>query len=224
MQLSDFDFSPTMMRSMIERAKEIKNPKYQTVLEDFVKYHESRGNLTHGQKAYASSIYCSLGDIAMERFRSWKVKLANDKEYRERVRVVSEYYLTAGYYSPTATRCRDYLLDSSNRLPDYSAFERMFNNEYANNVWESHKAEPKFAIGDLVRTRANADHPRHLHLVDSWMVIAIGNKPITKSHVYNEKLGGTKLYELLEVGGTRVVTVIEKQLKKHRVPKTKKRT
>ena len=100
----------------------------------------------------------------------------------------------------------------------------MVDNEYANNVWESHKAEPKFAIGDLVRLRANATVGFRHRQVDSWMVIAIGNKPITKSHVYNEKLGGTKRYELLEVGGTMVTTVIEKSLKKHRVPKAKKRT
>ena len=120
--------------------------------------------------------------------------------------------------------CKAYLLDDNSPLPDYSSFDKMISNEYANNVWESHKAEPKFAVGDLVRLRANADVGFRHRQVDSWMVIAIGNKPITKSHKYNEKVGGTKRYELLEVGGTIVVSVIEKALKKHRVPKAKKRT
>ena len=74
----------------------------------------------------------------------------------------------------------------------------------------------KFQVGDLVSVRGGS--------LNTWLVIAIGAKPIDVSHKYNEKTGGTKRYDLLEVGGTRMITRMEKSLKKHRVPKTKKRT
>jgi len=225
MKLSDFDFSPERMTVMLGRAEEMGNPKYTRVLTSMIEFQRTtERELTQAQKSFAASIYYSLGDIAMERFRNWKVKLANDEEYREKVRVICDYYLNTHYYRTTATLCKAFIEGKQTHLPDYSDFIRMMDNEYANNVWESHKAEPKFAIGDLVRLRANADVGFRHRQVDSWMVITIGNKPITKAHTYNEKLGGTKRYELLEVGGTMVTTVIEKHLKKHRVPKTKKRT
>ena len=111
------------------------------------------------------------------------------------------------------------------KAPKFVQIKSMLNNNYAANVWESHKAEPKFQAGDLVKLRASVTGLNFLiRRIDSWMVIAIGAKPIDTSHVYNEKTGGTKRYDLLEVGGTNVITVMEKHLKKHRVPKAKKRT
>ena len=225
MQISDLDFSVEQMTVMLGRAKEMGNPKYARVLTSMIEFQRTtERELTQSQKNFAASIYYSLSDKAMEKFRGWKVRLSNEEEYREKVRVVCDYYLSTSYYQHTASLCKAFIEGEKIHLPDYPDFVRMMENEYANNVWESHKAEPKFAVGDLVRLRANADVGFRHRQVDSWMVIAIGNKPITKSHVYNEKLGGTKKYELLEVGGTIVATVIEKSLKKHRVPKTKKRT
>ena len=79
----------------------------------------------------------------------------------------------------------------------------MIENEYAKNVWESYKAEPKYQVGDLVSIRGG--------LKNTWLVIAVGNKPIEKSHKYNEKTGGTKRYDILEVGGTRMKNCMEKE-------------
>ena len=223
MQIPDLDFSIERMTVMLGRAEEMENPKYVRILTSMIEFQKER-ELTDAQKGFATSIYFSLSDVAMEKFRNWKVRLANDDEYREKVRVISDYYLSTGYYTNTASLCKGFIEGDKVHLPEYPSFLRMMENEYAKNVWESHKAEPKFALGDLVQLRATADVGFRHRQVDSWMVIAIGNKPITKSHVYNEKLGGTKNYELLEVGGTIVATVIEKSLKKHRVPKAKKRT
>ena len=180
--------------------------------------------MVNRQKGFAASIYVSLSDTAMERFRTWKHDMVNNAELREKVEVVCCYYLSTGYHRSTASRCLEFLKGDSSELPAWGKFQSMMNNDYAKNVWESHKAEPKFALGDLVRLRANANVGFRHRQVDSWMVIAIGNKPITTSHKYNESFGGTKKYELLEVGGSMVATVMEKALKKHRVPKTKKRT
>ena len=231
MDFSKYDFSTPMLRKMQKRATEMGNSKYHSILGDFIRFSNQRGELTYGQKGFAASIYVSLSDTAMERFRTWKHDMVSNAELREKVEVVCHYYLSTGYHRSTASRCLEFLKGDSGDLPTWNRFYSMMNNDYANNVWQSHKAEPKFAVGDLVQLRANAKSYRSSSFVGhrdsqvgSWMVISIGKSNITTSHKYNEKLGGTKKYELLEVGGTRVFDVMEKDLKKHRVPKTKKRT
>ena len=220
------DYSIEKLTKHIERAKKMGMPKEVQVLSDFVSCIKTKGHLTIPQKRYADNIfgYTTGSDLLM--FLEYKDKIDHDEEYREKVRVISKYYQQTPYNRRTAEAALGYLsLDPSQSAtpPAFRKINAMLKNQYAINVWESHKAEPKFAVGDLVRIRANSDVRSSAKLED-WMVIAIGVKPIDTSHQYNEKLGGTKRYDLLEVGGTAVITVLEKHLKKHRVPKTKKRS
>ena len=220
------DYSIEKLTKHIERAKKMGMPKEVQVLSDFVSCIKTKGHLTIPQKRYADNIYRDTTGTDLLMFIEYKDKLDHDEEYREKVRVISKYYQQTPYNRRTAEAALGYLsLDPSQSAtpPAFRKINAMLKNQYAINVWESHKAEPKFAVGDLVRIRANSDVRSSAKLED-WMVIAIGVKPIDTSHKYNEKLGGTKRYDLLKVGGTAVITVFEKHLKKHRVPKTKKRS
>jgi len=218
------DITYKKLKEHRDRAWDMGNKKYMDVLTDFMDYHEKNGRLTEGQINYAQSIFRATSEQALEDMRCYENKLKTDKEYREKVRVVAEYYKRTHYHTGTATKVLQYLEGKLDKAPSFTMVEGMLRNDYAKNVWISHKAEPKFQAGDLVKLRASADVSRRIAQIDSWMVITIGAKPIDTSHVYNEKTGGTKRYDLLEVGGTNVITVMEKHLKKHRVPKTKKRT
>ncbi len=212
----------------MERSEEMGNSHYVSILSDFIDYYKRKKRLSERQLSFAKCIFYSTGEEALQEFRGYKVKLDNDEEYREMLRIVSRYYEQTPYNTATASALLGYLNchpSANPSPPPYEKVKRMISNSYAINVWESHKAEPKFQTGDLVRLRASVTGVGYSQSkVDSWMVIAIGVKPIDTSHVYNEKLGGTKRYDLLEVGGTAIITVMEKHLKKHRVPKTKKRT
>ena len=220
------NYSIEKLTEHLKRAKTMGMVKEVEVLTDFIQFKKARGELTAGQRRYADSIlgYTTASDL--KTFNEYKYKFDHDEEYREKIRVISKYYQQTPYNRQTAEAALGYLsLDPSQSAtpPAFRKINAMLKNQYAINVWESHKAEPKFAVGDLVRIRANSDVRSSAKLED-WMVIAIGVKPIDTSHQYNEKLGGTKRYDLLEVGGTAVITVLEKHLKKHRVPKTKKRS
>jgi hypothetical protein len=221
------DYSIEKLTKHIERAKTMGMPKEVQVLGDFVSCIRTKGHLTTPQKRYADSIlgYTSASDLLM--FLEYKDKLDHDEEYREKVRVISKYYQQSPYNRRTAEAALGYLsLDPSQKAtpPAFRKINAMLKNQYAVNVWESYKAQPKFAVGDLVRLRSTCDKAWGDRKKADWMVISIGKFDIDTSHQYNEKLGGTKRYELLEVGGTSTVVVMEKHLKRHRVPKTKKRS
>ena len=207
-----------------DRAWDMGNKRAMDVLTDFMDFHERKGSLTERQSEYAVNLFEVTSEKALEEFKNYKANLDTDELYREKLRVIAQYYVPTHYHRKTALSILSYLKDNSLTPPSFNDVKRMLNNEYAANVWISHTAEPKYVTGDLVRLRANAGVGYRAAQVDSWMVIAIGNHPINTSHKYNEKVGGTKRYDLLEVGGTTVITVMEKHLKKHRVPKTKKRT
>ena len=207
-----------------DRAWDMGDKRAMDVLTDFMDFHEKKGALTERQSDYAESLFEATSEQALQEFNEYKSKIDTDEKYREKIRVIAEYYKPTHYHRDTAIAALRYLEGSRELQPAFSDIRRMIDNEYAENVWISHTAEPKYVTGDLVRLRSNAIVSRRTAQVDSWMVIAIGTRPIDTSHKYNEKLGGTKRYDLLEVGGTTIITVMEKHLKKHRVPKTKKRT
>ena len=217
------DITYKKLKEHRDRAWDMGNKRAMDVLTDFMDYHEKKGYLSERQREYAESLFEATSEQALERFKEYIYKIETDENYREKIRVISEYYKPTHYHRETAMAALRFLKGESEIPPRFSEINRMINNEYAANVWISHKAEPKFVTGDLVRLRATADVGYRIAQVDSWMVIAIGTRPIDTSHKYNEKLGGTKRYDLLEVGGTTIITVMEKHLKKHRVPKTKTR-
>ena len=221
------NYSIEKLTEHLKRAKTMGMVKEVEVLTDFIQFKKSRGELTAGQRRYADSIlgYTTASDL--KTFNEYKYKFDHDEEYREKVRVISRYYEQSGYNRRTAQAALGYLsLDPSQKAtpPNFFKVNKMLKNQYAINVWESYKAEPKFTVGDLVRIRSTCDQLRGDRRKADWMVISIGKFDIDTSHKYNEKVGGTKRYELLEVGGTSIVTVMEKHLKKHRIPKIKKRS
>lgn len=221
------DLSIQALKRYSKRSVKMGKVRNAKVLDDMISRMELYSRpLTEGQARYATAMAKQVSDEKWKEYHQWGEQVKSDAELREKLEVVARYYIKAGYHRRTADHILTYLVDTNTNVavPDFSECQRMLSNDYAQNVWISHKAEPKFAVGDLVCIRASASPPWGARGVDSWMIISIGKEPITTSHKYNDKLGGTKKYELLEVGGSMVTTVMEKNLKKHRVPKAKKRT
>ena len=212
------DLSMESLKKYAKRSLEMGYLRNHSVLSEFIIRLKKGKELTEGQKGYAESMAQQVSDDVYRSHQQWEEEIKNDATLREKLEVVARYYLTTGYHTQIANSIIIYLQspDFAGKVPPFYKCQRMISNDYAKNVWESHTAEPKFQVGDLVAVRGGSPN--------AWLVIAIGAKPIDVSHKYNEKVGGTKRYDLLEVGGTRMITRMEKNLKKHRVPKTKKRT
>ena len=212
-----YDLSIEALNKYAKRSLEMGYLRSHNVLCEFIIRLREGNELTEGQKKYAESMAQQVTDDVYKTHQQWEEEIKDDAALREKLEVVARYYLTTGYHMQIANSVINYLQSPQpTRTPPYHKCQRMINNDYAKNVWESHTAESKFQVGDLVMIRGGN--------ATVWLIVAIGAKPINTSHKYNEKLGGTKRYDLLQVGGTRLITAMEKELKKHRVPKTKKRT
>ena len=185
------------------------------------------GKLTLRQTDFARSLIERNSPEAVEAQNTWISRINSDKELQERVEVIANYYSTTTYFSAT---CRDYLTwlkEKDNKwLPSERSIMKMIDNKFSNKVWESHKGQQKWNVGDFVQVRQNAEiQPIQmaflLHRGDCrdwvWMVVEADSRPIDRSIGYNEKKGGARYYRLLKLGGTQQIDVIECELK--RVPK-----
>tara|TARA_R100001082_G_C4322188_1_gene141648 strand:+ start:155 stop:841 length:687 start_codon:yes stop_codon:yes gene_type:complete len=185
------------------------------------------GKLTLRQTDFARSLIERNSPEAVEAQNTWISRINSDKELQERVEVIANYYSTTTYFSAT---CRDYLTwlkEKDNKwLPSERSIMKMIDNKFSNKVWESHKGQQKWNVGDLVQARQNADiqpvtREFWMHRGECrnwiWMVVEANSRPIDRSIGYNEKKGGARYYRLLKLGGTQQIDVIECELK--RVPK-----
>ena len=122
---------------------------------------DSRGALSDRQWDYLHSLIVQHTEDKLKEFRNYKQRFLEDEAWRQRIRVISDYYLNngGGYFSKTAFRAKGALgfreegmLDG--KLPDYNSLQRMLNNKYADKVWESYINPALYKAGDLVQIRS----------------------------------------------------------------------
>ena len=206
-------------------------------LTDMMRAIKKYGSLTHRQESYALKLLDSYGDKAVAEHQkaqaTWRKEWDNDPELREKAEVVASYYLTTPYYNNEARAVKQVLNGKDGAtLPDKSRLYRMISNKYAENVWQSHKGEQKWKVGDMVAIRKtykgsldmglkiamhsyrslSGNIPMYDEL--SYMVVQADSKPISQSYTYDEKRGGCRYYKLLPVGVPTAVHVMECNLKK----------
>lgn len=91
-----------------------------------------------------------LSFYGLDNIKRWTEFVKTD-EYKENVKVISEYYTTTGGYF------RNYIeMVQNGTVLDEHSYERFVNNKYASKVLEAYKAEPRFAVGSLADLRTNA--------------------------------------------------------------------
>ena len=185
------------------------------------------GKLTLRQTDFARSLIERHSPEAAESQSSWIKQVLADKELQEKMKVVSNYYKLTSYFSATSKDCLTWLESKDDRyLPSEHSIRKMIDNKFSNKVWESHKGQQIWNVGDLVQARQNAaiqpaSREFWLHHGECrnwvWMIVEVDSRPIDRSVGYDEKKGGSRYYRLLKLGGTQQVDVIECELK--RVPK-----
>jgi hypothetical protein len=222
---------------MIERLNALLDqdltPKHREVVNSFRKNLLKWGSLSERQVNYFDSIAANYTAEKLQERASFARRLRKDEDYRERVRLVSEYYGRTGYYRGAASDALIFLnqpTDSEVSPPKYEDVEKMLNNKYAQNILESHFAEAKFTVGEMVQIRAGLtrdnvkggpntkENPLYWGKgklkQSTFLVVKVDSSPITRSLVYDEKKGGTRWYTLLPLGSTCTIEVIERELKR----------
>jgi len=185
------------------------------------------GKLTLRQTDFARSLIERHSPEATEAKRKWANRVKGDQELQEKIKVIANYYSNTTYFSATCGDCLSWLESKEDKwLPSEHSISKMIDNEYSNKVWESHKGQQIWNVGDLVQVRQNAAIQASsidfwLHNGECrnwvWMIVEVNSRPIDRSIGYNEKRGGARYYRLFKLGGTQQIDVIECELK--RVPK-----
>ena len=189
--------------------------------------------LSDAQVNYLNSLMNTFSDETLTREENWTHEWNNNEEIRERADVISKYYIAQkGWFMEVARDIQRIFENDDLELdpPDWSMTERMMYNDYANKVWESHKAPHRWSAGELVccRTNARTDGWHYYNRVeglnihkDPCMVIKSGSKTISNASKYDEKRGGCRWVAINPIGSNHVFHVMEKDLKIYRQPKKK---
>ena len=221
-----------LIRSTIEIANQLKNRKDVYMLSSFLRQRE-RKKLSHRQENFLQILVERNSEKAVQAKQDaqseWTAEWVSNSEFREKAKVIAEYYLRTGYFRAVAMGVKDWRPDNDVILPPKYKIETMINNKYAEKVWQSHTTPPLWAVGDMVTLRANlkGKEPtgfrgdmwqcaleRPIWNKTSFMVIAVDHKPIDKALTYNKSSGGTRYYKLLPVGMAQTIEAMECDLKK----------
>ena len=187
------------------------------------------GKLTLRQTDFARNLIARNSPEAAEVKSKWVDRVKGDKELQERIEVIARYYSSTTYFSATSGDCLTWFDCKQDKwLPSEHSTMKMIDNKFSNKIWESHKGQQIWNVGDLVQVRRNAAiqyrnitpnfwQHRNEYREWVWMVAEANSRPIDRSVTYNEKKGGGRYYRLLRLGGSQQIDVIECELKK--VPK-----
>tara|TARA_B100000963_G_scaffold8012_1_gene6278 strand:- start:5645 stop:6370 length:726 start_codon:yes stop_codon:yes gene_type:complete len=204
------------------------------VLQDLrLKMENTAKPLTEPQINYLNSLMEVFSDKMLDQEENWSTEWNSNPELRERADVASKYYIAQrGWYMQIAQDIQRILASEKLVLevPDWNMTTRMINNEYAEKVWENHKAPHRWKAGELVCCRANAGTNGWNYFTrteginvykDPCMVIESGSKPISKASKHDKKRGGCRWVAINPVGSDHIFHVMEKDLKIYRPPKKK---
>ena len=233
-------YTPVEIAKGIKRADEMGAERVVRIMADMKTQLDKRGDLSDRQWDYLGSLMFEHSEEALKEYRDYAERFATDQEYREKIKIISDYYMGSGqYYSKTAAKallalnCQGEL---DNILPKYSSLRRMINNKYSDKVWASHINDPIYSAGDLVQIRSTGvariwSQRKHTQeklaeienlSTHPCLIIQPNAKPITAALQYKPKQGGARVYSVMPVGSTLIYYILECDLKKNRAPKSKK--
>ena len=160
-----------------------------------------RGTLSPRQLEIFQTVEEKYSEEAVNARVLWEYKYLNEG-LKENALICAHYYAAnPPYYSALAARilgCDDY-------VPDENQYKKMCENKYSLRVISETLNPPLYNVGDLVVFRA-----RHSRKGKMASVIQIAPEPVSSS------AKGSKKYSVLVFGGTKPITVEERDVKKYR--------
>ena len=222
-------FTKSDMKTAIEIGHKLGNKKDVSIISDMLSYWERRGSLSPRQKDFAAKLIARNSEAKLKEIGDWESQWKSDEALQKKASVIAEYYLASSqYFRGIALDVRTWLNAKDGfSAPRKSSLFRMIENKYADKVWQSYISKPLWSVGQLVSCRASTSGRFHLVSGDGqywqhdgdgvYTIIQVDSRPIDKALAYKEKQGGARYYRLLMLGSTRVIDVLEQDLKK--VPK-----
>ena len=233
-------YTSIQIAKAIIRADKMGAERGARIMADMKTQFDKRGGLSDRQWEYLGSLITEHSQEALDEYNEYAERFTTDQEYREKIKVIANYYVGAGqYYTKTAIQALLALKHQGEdgcALPQYSSLRRMLNNKYADKVWQSHISPPLYSAGDLVQIRStgvNRIWSQRKHSQEKMagienlnshpcLIIKADAKGITDALQYKPKQGGARVYSVMPVGSTLIYYILECDLKKNRVPKSKK--
>ena len=207
--------------------------EHRNTVESFRRALLKWGSLSVRQVDYFRSIAENYTEERVRERTGHRHRIREDKDFRERIRIVAEYYSRTGYYRRIAADCLRFLEQPKEYkpCPRFDDVNKMMNNKYAENILESHFGEEKFAVGEMVQVRASLSRDNiqsdstpmlrkyiwgssKIRSQQVFIVVEVNSSPLSRSLSYDEKKGGTRWYRLLPLGETDTIEVCEKELKR----------
>ena len=226
------------INSTIERASKVFSSKSYlgkklSILKDLRDKMVAPGDrgLTDAQINFLENLMVTFSVEELIKAENWNNDWKTDQELRERGNVISKYYIAQrGWFMEVARITQASLDGTIDNAPDFHQFQRMILNDYAEKVWQSHKAPHRWEAGQLVCCRSNSNVSGYTYQIraqgidinkDPCMVIESGSRPISNASKYDEKRGGCRWVAINPIGTTHIFHVMEKDLKIYRQPKKK---
>ena len=176
--------------------------KFSESLKEQLKF---RGSLSPRQMEIFGQIEERHSPVALTARATWSETYLSEG-LKEKAEICAHYYLAnPPYFSGLAQRviqCRD---GEEVNIPSQSEYKKMCENKYALRVIEESLGEPTFNVGQLVQFRA-----RHRTSGKVASVLQIMPEPVTSA------AKGAKKYLVIPFGGTKPLTVEERDIKKYR--------
>jgi len=168
---------------------------------------EAQGrNLSPRQVEILEKIEAKHTDERISARSSWITNYG--PEQQERIRVACAYYGQSGYYSSITRE----FMNNPEFVPTEEQYNKIVNNKYSTKVITAHFAEPKYALGSMVRLRSNASRGVHNAALRKGLPAVV----VSTTEQIISAARGAKRYLILPVGSPETVLVEERDLKIHR--------
>jgi len=147
--------------------------------------------------------------LNIDEITEWQRDVYSTDEIQEEIKVMVEYYTRTGYF-------QNYIKRIAHEKPlTKDQYEKFCKNKYAVKILAGHRAEPKFAVGEIVLLRGEKGHVKRQGCEKGLFVIS-NTEPIINAKK------GNKRYKLLPIGSSRMMHRDECDLKS-RTRKRKKK-
>ncbi len=178
-------------------------PKHLNVIKSFSDFWSKYQYLTIKQVSFLDNIESSYNDD----YNSWRANFGDDK--KELLKMAVNYYQNSQYFMEIVN---NYYMDK-NYIPTRRQYERMCENKYVKRAIGYYKSNPLYELGDIITPRA-----RYLYKISDTLTVGIINKIGEPSF-----LNGTRLYDVMWLGGTKFSKMFEREIKIYRHPKKEKK-
>lgn len=178
-------------------------PRHLNVVKSFSDFWNKYQYLTTKQVSFLDNIEMNHSDD----YEQWRAEFGDDK--KELLMMAVNYYQNSQYFTEVVN---NYYMDK-NYIPTRRQYERMCENKYVKRAIEYYKSEPLYGLGDIVTLRT-----RYLYRLNNNLTVGIINKIGEPSF-----LNGTRLYDVMWLGGTEVSKLFEREIKIYRHPKKEKK-